>query len=196
MAALPDEAHDHDVVVNCCLNAVLTRQQYPAALVMVRLPREAVAAKHVYSTLLGVALCAFNFGSDALYCVASVFATWLVLRVFDAQRGVACAVVGAGNVAFLLGAYLLVSTDGYDIDWTLPQCVLCLRLIGLAWDCYDGAKPPAALRSDQLLNHIRVLPGLLETFSYAFFFTTVLTGPQFPLNRCARGRGGARLRSG
>ena len=41
----------------------------------------------------------------------------------------------------MLGAYYWVSTDEYDVNWTTPQCVLTLRLIGLAYDLYDGQKP-------------------------------------------------------
>ena len=40
----------------------------------------------------------------------------------------------------------------YDISWTMPQCVLCLRLIGLTWDVYDGARArrePDSLSPDQ-----------------------------------------------
>ena len=57
----------------------------------------------------------------------------------------------------------------YDISWTMPQCVLCLRLIGLfncfffvvfmelcsglAWDVYDGERQrlrPISLSPDQV----------------------------------------------
>jgi hypothetical protein len=45
------------------------------------------------------------------------------------------------------------ATDNYDICWTLPQCVLCLRLIGLSFDVSDGALPDKDLVSDQKENH-------------------------------------------
>lgn len=35
----------------------------------------------------------------------------------------------------------MTSTDDYDIKWTMPQCVLTLRLIGLAFNLLDGQKP-------------------------------------------------------
>ena len=57
----------------------------------------------------------------------------------------------------------------YDISWTMPQCVLCLRLIGLfnrcffvvfmelcsglSWDVYDGERQrlrPNSLSPDQV----------------------------------------------
>lgn len=35
--------------------------------------------------------------------------------------------------------------DSYTIKWTTPHCVLTLRLIGLAFDVYDGRKKQVTL---------------------------------------------------
>ena len=37
----------------------------------------------------------------------------------------------------------------YDISWTMPQCVLCLRLIGVAIDVYDGGRPKDKLSKNE-----------------------------------------------
>ena len=46
------------------------------------------------------------------------------------------------NVAHLQGHLLLgywfAESDSYDINWTTPQCILTLRLIGMVMDVYDG----------------------------------------------------------
>ena len=34
------------------------------------------------------------------------------------------------HMAYLGGGYYFKQTTGYDINWTMPGCVLCLRLIG------------------------------------------------------------------
>jgi lysophospholipid acyltransferase 5 len=34
----------------------------------------------------------------------------------------------------------MTGTETYDIKWSMPQCVLTLRLIGLAVDLFDGKK--------------------------------------------------------
>jgi len=34
----------------------------------------------------------------------------------------------------------MTGTETYDIKWSMPQCVLTLRLIGLAFDLFDGKK--------------------------------------------------------
>lgn len=39
----------------------------------------------------------------------------------------------------------MTSTDDYDIKWTMPQCVLALRLIGLSFNLLDGQKPEVCI---------------------------------------------------
>ena len=42
-------------------------------------------------------------------------------------------------ISYFAGYYYTASTS-YDIKWTMPHCVLTLRLIALTWDVYDGAR--------------------------------------------------------
>ena len=42
--------------------------------------------------------------------------------------------------------------DGYDLSWTMPQCVLCLRLIGVAIDVYDGGRPKEKLSKNEAVQ--------------------------------------------
>lgn len=35
--------------------------------------------------------------------------------------------------SYLLAGYYYTATDEYDIKWTMPQCVLTLKLIGEFW---------------------------------------------------------------
>ena len=48
---------------------------------------------------------------------------------------------GNFNVPYYLLGYVVSETDEYDVVWTMPHCVLVMRLIGLAFDVYDGAQP-------------------------------------------------------
>ena len=41
----------------------------------------------------------------------------------------------------------MTSTDDYDIKWTMPQCVLALRLIGLSFNLLDGQKSEVCIRT-------------------------------------------------
>ncbi len=64
-----------------------------------------------------------------------------------------------------------VAKEEYDISWTMPQCVLCLRLIGLSWDLYDGARMkqnPESLSKDQQKTALISSPNVLEMLSHSF----------------------------
>ena len=42
---------------------------------------------------------------------------------------------------FSCEGYIANSTTDYLINWTMPHCVLCLRLIAVTIDVYDGTLP-------------------------------------------------------
>lgn len=49
-------------------------------------------------------------------------------------------------MGYLMTGYYLTSTENYDIKWTMPHCVLTLRLIGLAFDLSDGTQPEVSFK--------------------------------------------------
>ncbi|EDO30747.1 predicted protein, partial [Nematostella vectensis] len=63
-----------------------------------------------------------------------------------------------------LGFYYRI-VDEFMIDWSVPHCILCLRLMGLAWDYYDG---------NNINNNM---------LGYSYFFGSFLVGPQFPIRK-------------
>uniref|UniRef100_A0A0K0DMJ8 Lysophospholipid acyltransferase 5 n=1 Tax=Angiostrongylus cantonensis TaxID=6313 RepID=A0A0K0DMJ8_ANGCA len=81
---------------------------------------------------------------------------------------------------YLLVAYWFEESDGYDITWTTPFCVMTLRFIGLVMDVYDGIHYKK-LKEDQKKTAIQVVPGLLEIAAFGFFYTGTFAGPQFTL---------------
>lgn len=50
----------------------------------------------------------------------------------------------------------MTSTDVYDIKWTMPHCVLTLRLIGVAIDMYDGAQKEVSKNDNVLIFKLTV----------------------------------------
>ena len=72
---------------------------------------------------------------------------------------------------------------GYDISWTMPQCVLCLRLIGVAIDVYDGGRPKEKLSKNEAAQALTEVPSLLEFFSHSFFVGGYFVGPQFCMKK-------------
>jgi lysophospholipid acyltransferase 5 len=112
------------------------------------------------------------------------------------NRTISLILVFLGALAHLLIGYALISTDcmhslslllfigvtlpaAYDIDYTTAQSVLCLRMIGFAWDVFDGGRAESVLEHDQKENRIQTLPNLLAVYGYFYFPGGFLIGPQF-----------------
>ena len=48
---------------------------------------------------------------------------------------------------YLLWGYYVTLSEEYAFEWTIPQCVLTLRLIAVAFDAYDGSGERIRLRN-------------------------------------------------
>ncbi|XP_013391427.1 lysophospholipid acyltransferase 5 [Lingula anatina] len=138
--------------------------------------------QHVFFALCGLWLCYFNFGFNVLHSIANIVVIYaLLLAIGGTQLSVALAFIF--NLGYLVAAYYFTATDGYDIRWTTPHCVLCLRLTGLVFDVYDGRKDRKSLSSDQQSTALDTVPSPLEVLGYSYHFGGFMTGPQFPLKR-------------
>jgi len=87
------------------------------------------------------------------------------------------------NIGYLVTGYFYMSSDDYDIDWTTAQSVLCLRLIGISYDYFDGSKPDDKVESDQKLNRLKNLPNIIEVLGFSYFYGAFFVGPQFPFRK-------------
>uniref|UniRef100_V9KVF5 Lysophospholipid acyltransferase 5 n=1 Tax=Callorhinchus milii TaxID=7868 RepID=V9KVF5_CALMI len=137
---------------------------------------------HIYSTGLGLGLAYFNFGCEVHHSMLCVFVQYCLLRfVGRSFLGVATSFVF--QMFYLLMGYYYTATDQYDIKWTMPHCVLTLKLIGLAFDYYDGGKDEAQLTAEQRRDRLPRSPSALELCGFAYFFGGFLVGPQFTMKR-------------
>uniref|UniRef100_A0A8V0ZVH7 Lysophospholipid acyltransferase 5 n=1 Tax=Gallus gallus TaxID=9031 RepID=A0A8V0ZVH7_CHICK len=82
---------------------------------------------------------------------------------------------------YLMAGYYFTATEHYDIKWTMPHCVLTLKLIGLAIDYYDGGKDPELLTPEQRRFAVRGVPTLLEVSGFSYFYGAFMVGPQFSM---------------
>lgn len=85
----------------------------------------------------------------------------------------------------LLYGYVIVmlSNEVHPVCWTIPHCVLVLKLIGIAYNLYDGTKDQIELNEEQKETCISKLPSFFEVMGYSYHFGTVLAGPQFSFMR-------------
>ena len=71
----------------------------------------------------------------------------------------------------------------YNFEWTIPECILTLRLTAIAFDVYDGyriRRGQKGLQNDAALDEV---PGVLDFLSASYLPFTFLVGPQFELKR-------------
>lgn len=159
---------------------------YPILLLHRRLLRDKSAlVQHLYFMLTGLLIGQWVIGPDIAHNLYCVLATYILLLV---AGGTLLSVVLSFvfNMGYLLAGYWYISGDEYNISWTMPHCVLTLRLIGLTFDCYDGARAKdkdVQLSKDQEKSALSDAPSILEMLSHTFFVGGYLVGPQFSMKK-------------
>ncbi|KAJ8687717.1 hypothetical protein QAD02_023511 [Eretmocerus hayati] len=138
--------------------------------------------QHYYFALCGLLIALFNYGWSTINPIAAILATYFILKILGGTSN-AVIVTFVFNMTYLLYGYYTTATEEYDIKWTMPQCVLTLRLIGLAFDVSDGQKKEDRLSESQKKTALREQPSLLETAAFCFFPGSFLIGPQFSMRR-------------
>ena len=130
-----------------------------------------------------MAIAWWSIGNDALiHSSTCIMVTWATLKIFQGSLP-STIFMYIFHMGYLGAGYYFKQTTGYDINWTMPGCVLCLRLIGLSVDVHDGTKPELELSKDQKENALKEVPSILEMFSHAFFIGGYFVGPQFSMKK-------------
>ncbi|KAM8826283.1 lysophospholipid acyltransferase 5 isoform 1-T1 [Synchiropus picturatus] len=160
---------------------------YPCALVYRRfLFYQPAPVIHLFHTLSGLALATFNFaGSQIYHSAVCILVQFLMLRLMGRT---VTAVLSSFifQMVYLLAGYYYTATGEYDIKWTMPHCVLTLKLIGLSLDYFDGAKEPSQLSPEQKDSAVHTVPSFLEVCGFSYFYGGFLVGPQFTLRSYQR----------
>nr|CAD7458743.1 unnamed protein product [Timema tahoe] len=138
--------------------------------------------QHIFFIVSGLSIGYFNYGWEVLHSMASILVTYTVLFTMGGSL-ISVAITFIFSMTYLLAGYYATGTETYDIKWTMPQCVLTLRLIGLAFDLYDGKKPAELLSNDQKKAALSKIPSLLEVAGHTYFPSSFLVGPQFSMRR-------------
>ncbi|XP_069703980.1 lysophospholipid acyltransferase 5 [Periplaneta americana] len=156
---------------------------YPLALIhRYTLYGQFLQYQHLFFVLSGLSIGYFNYGWEVLHSVTSVLVVYGILKIVG---GTLLSVISVFvfTMTYLLAGYYMTGTETYDIKWSMPQCVLTLRLIGLAFDLFDGKKSEEELSQEQKKTALSKTPSLLEVAAYTYFPASFLVGPQFPMKR-------------
>lgn len=141
---------------------------------------------HIYFVAWGLLLCLFNFGNNTCHSLIAVATTYVLARLLRSAPRELIIINFVFHMSYLLVGYYYTESNEYDILWTMPHCVMVLRLIGFGFDITDGLKERAKLSKEQQENAIAELPSLLELFAFAYFPCSFLIGPQFAYRRYQR----------
>ncbi|OWK03596.1 LPCAT3 [Cervus elaphus hippelaphus] len=136
---------------------------------------------HLFHTFTGLSIAYYNFGTQFYHSLLCILLQFLILRLMG-RTVTAVLTTFCVQMGYLLAGYYSTATGTYDIKWTMPHCVLTLKLIGLAIDYYDGGKDQKSLSSEQQIYAIRGVPSLLEVAGFSYFYGAFLVGPQFSMN--------------
>ena len=148
-----------------------------------RLRRCPAKMQHVYFILTGICISYWTLGARCVgHSLTCVVVNYVVLKMFGGTFSVTCALF-VFQLGYLSAGYFANQTEDYLIDWTVPHCVLCLRLIGIAMDVYDGSLSKESRDKDKKINALKEVPSLLEMTSHAFFLPSYFAGPQHSLTK-------------
>ncbi|XP_043935633.1 lysophospholipid acyltransferase 5 [Protopterus annectens] len=139
------------------------------------------SAIHIYHTVIGLWIAYFNFGGQLYHSLLCVVVQFLVIRLMG-KTVTAVLTSFIFQMGYLLGGYYCTATEQYDIKWTMPHCVLTLKLVGLAFDYYDGGKDKTRLSKEQEVSAIQAVPSFLEVTGFSYFYGGFSVGPQFTMN--------------
>lgn len=162
--------------------------------------------RNQYILLSGLALNFFFNGFSIYHTLITLGVSYAICFVVGENMGdrkLAAGGVWIFNALYLLLGYYFMQTDDYDITWTMTQCILCLRMMGFAFDYYDGRPKSAAKTATKLGQEakqeviqpvkanaslplsfqadtpLKELPDVQELSAYVMFPSAFLVGPQF-----------------
>ncbi|KAJ2960973.1 hypothetical protein NQZ79_g3700 [Umbelopsis isabellina] len=159
-----------------------------------------VDERNSYILTAGLGLAIFFSGFRIIHSLITIYASYAFMWFGDQMhnRKAGAIAVFAFNLLYLLAGYWAKSSEIYEISWTTPQCVLCLRLIGLGIDVYDGksiaAEPTKVPRAHSVDDDVKIkraplsfgsdtalanVPELRYILAYCYFPSSFLVGPQF-----------------
>ncbi|ALC45161.1 nes [Drosophila busckii] len=138
---------------------------------------------HIFFALCGISLCYYNYGVDTYHSLLGIVTTFALVYVLRSKPLIMLSVNFVFHMGYLLLGYYYTASNEYDILWTMPHCILTLRMIGFGFDVSDELKSEEQLSKDQKETALKELPTLLELLAFAYFPSGFLVGPQFPYRR-------------
>ncbi|CAI8007646.1 Lysophospholipid acyltransferase 5 [Geodia barretti] len=142
--------------------------------------RHGAAVQNLYWTMSGVLMVVYIYGWGVWHMLLDTVAVYCTLRLIGGTL-LSVVITWLITMGHLVGGYLhiMYSNEIHPIAWTIPHCVMVLKMIGLAYSLYDGRKKQETLVSEDIRkNAVHSVPSFLEVMGFSFFPGSVLAGPQ------------------
>lgn len=158
---------------------------YPMAIVYHQYVRKQYPThKNEFFLLMGVDMAFYNFGFSMYHNAIPALVIYISTKILGPGKHNATFSF-IFNMTYLLAGYIWTESEDYDITWTMPHCVLTLKLIALAFDLWDGQKLKQGkeLSENNKKTAIVDSPSLIELLGFVYFPSCFLVGPIFSFRR-------------
>jgi lysophospholipid acyltransferase 5 len=141
--------------------------------------RQTATVQNGFWTLGGALMVVYIYGFGVWHMLVDVVAVYCILWLLGGTL-VSVAITWIITMGHMMAGYLymMYSNEIHPIAWTIPHCVLVLKLIGLAYSLYDGNKKQENLSEEMRSCAVHKVPPFLEFTGFSFFPGSVLAGPQ------------------
>ncbi|XP_013184936.2 lysophospholipid acyltransferase 5 [Amyelois transitella] len=157
---------------------------YPYAVIYHKYVRSEKQFRNLYFILTGLDLAYYNFGFSLYHNL--IPAVVIYLTTMFLKPGKLNAIVSfVFNLGYILVGYIVTESEDYDITWTMPHCVLTLKLIALSFDLWDGQllAKGEKLSSNSMKTALVEQPTFVELLGFVYFPACFLVGPIFSFRR-------------
>ncbi|XP_069365186.1 lysophospholipid acyltransferase 5 isoform X2 [Maniola hyperantus] len=140
--------------------------------------------RNLFFIITGLDIAIYNFGWSLYHNLIPGIVIYLSTKLLGPTKLNAIFTL-IFNMTYLLAGYITTESEDYDITWTMPQCVLTLKLIALSFDLWDGQnikEEPLPLDGYQQLP-LKSSPSLEELIGFIYFPACFLVGPIFSYRR-------------
>lgn len=158
---------------------------YPTAVFYHKYIKPENKIRNMYFILTGVDMAYFNFGVSMLHNLIPAIVIYLSTKFMGPGKGNVI-LTFVFNMTYLLTGYYVTESEDYDITWTMPHCVLTLKLIALSFDLWDGQKllqGKEELSESNKKSAVTKPPSFTELIGFIYFPACFLVGPIFSFRR-------------
>ncbi|XP_075990540.1 lysophosphatidylcholine acyltransferase 3 protein nessy [Anticarsia gemmatalis] len=157
---------------------------YPLAVFYHKFVKQHVEYRNLFFIITGLDMAYYNFGISLYHNAIPAIVIYFSTMVLGPGK-INAILTFVFNMTYLLAGYVVTESEDYDITWTMPHCVLTLKLIALSFDLWDGQKKAKGeeLSANNKVTALEKSPTFIELLGFVYFPACFLVGPIFSFRR-------------